>query len=75
MSNYSINESLWKNYFPFSAPREPQVRAINTTLESIINGKKYAIIEAGTGIGKSAICLTISRYLNDHLQSVEEFIN
>ena len=45
MSNYSINESLWKNYFPFSAPREPQVRAINTTLESIMNGKKYAIIE------------------------------
>jgi len=75
MSNYSVNESLWKNYFPFSAPREPQVRAINTTLENILNGKKYAIIEAGTGIGKSAIGLTIARYLNDHLQSGEEFNN
>lgn len=60
-------ENSWSSYFPFSAYRDPQGRSIEAVVDGFMNGKKYAIIEAGTGIGKSAIGLTIARYLNDYL--------
>ena len=55
----------FKKYFPYNEPREQQTIAINRTLEAFIdNDKRYVILEAGTGVGKSAIGLTVARYLN-----------
>ena len=68
----TINESHWGMYFPFSKSREAQSRIIDAVLNGFQNGKKYAVIEAGTGIGKSAIGVTLARYLNGNLPVVNE---
>lgn len=54
----------WKHLFPFNEPRDPQIQAINFILNSFNSGKKFVISELGTGIGKSAIGITVSRYLD-----------
>jgi ATP-dependent DNA helicase DinG len=73
-----INDQMWLKYFPFSKSRDAQSRIINKVLNAFENeNKKYAIIEAGTGIGKSAIGLTLAGYLNKNLTVSEnaEFSN
>lgn len=65
MSN--INLESWEGYFPFKSPRPEQVDAINFILRSFIeDGKRFVIADLGTGVGKSAIAVTVARYLNDH---------
>ena len=56
-----MNNNNWNKYFPYSKPRQQQETVINKVLEEFKNGKKYAIIDCGTGVGKSAIGLTIAR--------------
>lgn len=65
-------ENTWGSYFPFSSYRDPQKRSIDAVVDGFLNGKKYAIVECGTGVGKSAIGLTIARCLNDYLKSQNE---
>lgn len=55
------NNNTWNKYFPYNKPREQQERAICKVLEEFKKGKKYAVIDCGTGVGKSAIGLTIAR--------------
>ena len=51
--------------FPFDTPRQSQIDAIAFAVTAFLkNDKKFCIIEAGTGVGKSAIGLTIGRVLN-----------
>jgi Rad3-related DNA helicase len=51
--------------FPFGEIREAQRNAIDFALDAFVNkGKRFVVIEAGTGVGKSAIGLTIARHLN-----------
>ena len=58
----------FQKYFPYSKPREQQVDAINRALKAFIDDdKRFVIVEAGTGVGKSAIGLTVARYLNRNL--------
>lgn len=52
------------SYFPFDHAREQQADAIEKTIDAFRNGKKFVIIEAGTGVGKSAIGVAINRYFN-----------
>jgi ATP-dependent DNA helicase DinG len=57
-----------KNHFPFDVPRQEQVIAIDKALTSFLeNDKKFFILEAGTGVGKSAVGLTLGRILNEKL--------
>jgi ATP-dependent DNA helicase DinG len=58
-----------KKHFPYKEIRDQQQEAIDFALDSITGGKKFVIIEAGTGVGKSAIGLTISRYVYNSLAS------
>lgn len=58
-----IVENDWIQYFPFSNPRKEQVIAINFILNAFQEGKKYVIAELSTGIGKSALGLTISKFI------------
>jgi Rad3-related DNA helicase len=52
--------------FPYKKIRDQQKKAIEFALDSFINkGKKFCIIEAGTGVGKSAIGVTVSRVLSE----------
>ncbi len=58
-----IQETDWKKYFPFKTPRKEQIQCINFALNKFEEGRKFVILEAPLGIGKSAIAVTISNYL------------
>ena len=54
----------YKKHFPYDEVRPAQDKAIQFALDSFVNkNKRFVIIEAGTGVGKSAIGLTIANYL------------
>jgi len=54
----------YAKHFPFGEIRDAQKESIDFALSAFLNdGKKYVVIEAGTGVGKSAIGLTIARSL------------
>jgi ATP-dependent DNA helicase DinG len=54
------------NYFPFENIRPEQDEIINTIIDTFENTDiKTIIVEAGTGIGKSAIGITIANYIID----------
>ncbi len=56
----------YKKYFPHKSPRPQQDKSIKFCLDAFLNqDKKFVVLELGTGCGKSAIGITVSRYLND----------
>jgi len=67
-----LEKEAWLKYFPYKTPRDQQVKVINKVLDDFGQDKKYAIIECGTGVGKSAIGLTVARYLNKKFKNNEE---
>ena len=68
-----VQKEDWISFFPYSKPRPEQVDAINFTIDSLKNSnKRFVVIEAGTGVGRSAIGLTVSRYLSSQFEN-EEF--
>ena len=58
----------WTPYFPYEEIRPGQKDAIEAIIDSFESGVKYFILEAGTGVGKCAIGITISRYISAHIQ-------
>ena len=58
-------------YFPFSKIRNEQKEAIEFAINAYESGKKYVILELGTGVGKSATGITISRYLESHATTLK----
>jgi ATP-dependent DNA helicase DinG len=56
----------YEHFFPFSSIRHEQKRAIEFALDSFESGKKFVILELGTGVGKSATAVTISRYMETY---------
>ena len=63
----------WDKFFPYAEPRQQQIEAIDKIIQAWRDGKKIAIIEAGTGVGKSAIGLTVSRYITNNSLPQEGF--
>jgi Rad3-related DNA helicase len=62
-----ITIEQWREFFPFDKIRKEQELAIDFALNAFINqGKRYVIAEVGTGGGKSAIGVTVARYLDAH---------
>jgi len=54
-------------FFPFSNIRDEQRKAIEFALDAfLVQKKRFVILELGTGVGKSAIGITLSRYLAEH---------
>ena len=44
------------HHFPYETPREEQIKAIKFGLKTFLeDDKKFCIVEAGTGVGKSAV--------------------
>ena len=64
-SNSKISKKDYARFFPFPEIREPQERAIDFILNSF-KTSRFVILEAGTGVGKSAIGVTVSRYLQSN---------
>jgi ATP-dependent DNA helicase DinG len=59
-----IAASDYDKFFPFNNIRNEQRTAIEFALQSYAKGKRFVVIEAATGVGKSAIALTIARAVN-----------
>lgn len=61
MSKYNKSGVNYKKHFPLWEPRESQCQAIDFALDAYLNqGKRFVIIEAPTGVGKSLIGYCIS---------------
>jgi len=63
----------YDNLFPFGEIRQQQRQAIDFALEAFDSGKKFVICEIGTGGGKSAIGVTISRALGEMLNQSDDY--
>lgn len=64
----------YKGYFPFENIRPQQKEAIDFALDAFINkGKKFVILELGTGCGKSACAVAISKYLSKHEKTGDSY--
>lgn len=61
-----LDKINWIKNFPYPEPRDQQTSAINKVLNEFKSGKKYAIIDCGTGVGKSAIGLTIAKHISEN---------
>lgn len=58
---YSID---WRPFFPLARPRPEQERALDFIVEQLVGrGVNYVIAELGTGVGKSAIAVCVSRWM------------
>jgi Rad3-related DNA helicase len=67
-----IQELNWRQFFPYNVVRPEQERAINFILSSFFESKKrVCIAELGTGLGKSAIAITVAKYLSANVLNVE----
>src|SRR3990167_5656037 len=68
------NSFDYQVFFPYKTVRKEQDVAINFILNAFINeNKKFVICDAPTGIGKSAIAMTVLRYINNKTTTDIEF--
>ena len=63
------NSVTYIDKFPYDKIREQQAAGIEFAIDTLLNqDKKFCIIEAGTGVGKSAIGVTASRVISASLK-------
>ncbi len=66
----------YKEHFPFDSIRPQQAEAIDFAIETFLNSdKRFCVIEAGTGVGKSAIGLTVARYVSENRSNHAELFS
>lgn len=51
-----------RDFFPFKTIRPSQERALQTIEDAVAAGKRYIVIEAPTGVGKSGIAEAVARW-------------
>lgn len=59
-------DTLITKHFPFPKFNPGQKEAIRFVIDSILDKKKHIVLQAPTGIGKSAIATTIHKVLKDY---------
>lgn len=64
----SLND--WRHFFPLSSPRKEQEQALDYIVEQFTTGMDYVVAELGTGVGKSAIAVTLARWLRANGQEL-----
>lgn len=53
----------WRPLFPLARPRPEQEQALDFMVEQFLGeGKEFVVAELGTGVGKSAIAVTMARW-------------
>lgn len=61
-----ITEQDWIRLFPLDKPRVGQIDVINQTLNAFVNNDiQNMVLDLPTGQGKSAIAVTIARYISE----------
>jgi len=55
-----LSDEEFKRIFPFGSPRNGQRELVEKIISAFESGKKYVILNAPTGIGKSAIRICCS---------------
>ena len=66
----------YSKFFPHKKIRDQQAQAIEFALDSFVNkNKRFVVIEAGTGVGKSAVGVTIGRYIDELANSKSENVS
>jgi Rad3-related DNA helicase len=58
-------------FFPFPKIRKEQREAIEFAIDAYESGKRFVILELGTGVGKSATGIAIARYMEMHGASIK----
>lgn len=58
-------EELCRKHFPYETPNAGQMEAIIGAVKAFEDGIKHVIIQAPTGIGKSAIATTVHRVMRE----------
>jgi Rad3-related DNA helicase len=68
-----MSKSLdWRPHFPFDKVRDEQARALDFIVDSFyVKQKDYVVAELGTGIGKSAIAVTLGK-MSEQFSSSDE---
>ena len=67
---------MYNNIFPYPNIREQQKEAIDFSINALTkDDKKFVIIEAGTGVGKSAIGYTVANYINKTMPAHENYVD
>ena len=56
-----LSDDTFKQIFPFETPRNNQREIIEKIITAFENGKKYVVLNAPTGIGKSVIGYSVAR--------------
>ena len=64
MSNFKLSDDKFNEIFPLKNPRDGQREIIEQIIDAYESGKKYVILDAPCGIGKSVIGYSIARYFN-----------
>lgn len=58
----------WRKYFPLPSPRPEQEKAIDFIINQLyVQNKDYVTAELGTGVGKSAIAVTLARWVHENI--------
>lgn len=64
----------YSKIFPYPEIRDQQKEAIDFSIDSLLTqDKRFVIIEAGTGVGKSAIGYTVANYIDQTIASHENY--
>ena len=66
-----IEEDILK-CFPFEKPRDIQMEAIHEILQRYNEGYEHVVLDGPTGAGKSAIAITVARYIIEHTTEDEK---
>lgn len=66
-------KNSWKKFFPYETPRPQQEKIIDFCIENF-EDKRFVVVEAGTGVGKSAIGVTVARYLKSKYGFSSHFV-
>lgn len=70
------NNPVYIEKFPYESIRDQQKTAIDFALKTLVSeNKKFCVIEAGTGVGKSAVGLTVARIVSEKIESLGGTIN
>lgn len=63
----------WRPFFPLTSPRHEQAKALDFIVDELyVKGNDFAVCELPTGVGKSAIAVTIGRLAYSIPSTIDE---